>query len=52
MRVVIKIGSALISRGRRFNYRWLSSKVREIADLHRMGHEIIIISSGAVAAGM
>jgi len=52
MRILIKIGSALVSRGRRFNYRWLSSKVREIAGIHREGHEIVIISSGAVAAGM
>ena len=52
MRILIKIGSALVSRGGRFDYRWLSSKVREIARLHRRGYEIIIISSGAVAAGM
>ncbi len=52
MRILIKIGSALISRGDRIDYRWLSGKVSEIAALHRRGHELVIVSSGAVAAGM
>lgn len=52
MRIVIKIGTALISRGNRLNYRWLRAKVREIAALHREGDEIVLVSSGAVAAGM
>lgn len=52
MRIVLKIGSALISRGPRIDYRWMRRKVREIAALHRGGHDIVIVSSGAVAAGM
>ena len=52
MRICIKIGTALISRGNRLNYRWLKGKVREIAALQKQGHELIIVSSGAVAAGM
>jgi glutamate 5-kinase len=52
MRICIKIGTALISRGARLNYRWLKGKVREIAALNKEGHEIVIVSSGAVAAGM
>jgi glutamate 5-kinase len=52
MRICIKIGTALISRGNRLNYRWLKGKVREIAALHKRGNEIVIVSSGAVAAGM
>jgi glutamate 5-kinase len=52
MRILIKIGSAQISKGSRINYRWLKSKVREIAELHEQGNEIILVSSGAVAAGM
>jgi glutamate 5-kinase len=52
MRICIKIGTALISRGNRLNYRWLKGKVREIAALHKQGNEIVIVSSGAVAAGM
>ncbi|UCF99606.1 MAG: glutamate 5-kinase [Spirochaetaceae bacterium] len=52
MRLCIKIGTALISRGNRLNYRWLKGKVREIAALQKRGNEIVIVSSGAVAAGM
>jgi glutamate 5-kinase len=52
MRILIKIGSALISSHNRIQYRWLKGKVREIAGLHRGGHQIILVSSGAVAAGM
>lgn len=52
MRILIKIGTALISRGNRLNYRWLRAKVREIAGLQATGHRIVLVSSGAVAAGM
>jgi glutamate 5-kinase len=52
MRLLIKIGSALISRGSRINYRWLAGKVREIAGLAREGEQIALVTSGAVAAGM
>jgi glutamate 5-kinase len=52
MRTLIKIGSALISQGNRVQYRWLRGKVREITGLHRQGHQIALVSSGAVAAGM
>lgn len=52
MNVLVKIGSALISNGRRINYEWLSEKVAEIAELEHAGDRIILVSSGAVAAGM
>lgn len=52
MRILIKIGSAQISKGSKIHYQWLKSKVREIAELHKKGDEIILVSSGAVAAGM
>lgn len=52
MRICIKVGTALISRNNRLNYRWLKGKVREIAALQKQGNEIAIVSSGAVAAGM
>jgi glutamate 5-kinase len=52
MRICIKIGTALISRDSRLNYRWLKGKVHQIADLQKQGNEIAIVSSGAVAAGM
>ena len=52
MRILIKIGSAQISKGSKIHYKWLKAIVREIAELHKKGNEIIIVSSGAVAAGM
>ena len=52
MRIILKIGSALISKGPCINYRWLKGKVHEIAGLLEQKHEIVIVSSGAVAAGM
>jgi glutamate 5-kinase len=52
MRICIKIGTALISRRNRLSYRWLKGKAREIAALHKQGDEVVIVSSGAVAAGM
>jgi len=52
MRICVKIGTALITQGNRLNYRRLKAKVREIASLFKKGNEIVIISSGAVAAGM
>jgi glutamate 5-kinase len=52
MRLLIKIGSALISRGSRIDYRWLAGKVREIARLARDGEQVALVTSGAVAAGM
>lgn len=52
MKLLIKIGSALISRDNRIDYAWLGKKVDEIASLYREGVQPIIVSSGAVAAGM
>ena len=52
MKVLIKIGSALISRNNRIDYKWLEKKVDEISALYREGIKPIIVSSGAVAAGM
>jgi len=52
MKILIKIGSALISRQNRIDRNWLAAKVDEIAMLYREGHQITVVSSGAVAAGM
>lgn len=52
MRIVVKIGSALISRGHRINYNWIGDKIKEIATLMKEGHQVVLVSSGSVAAGM
>ncbi|MBN2651973.1 MAG: glutamate 5-kinase [Spirochaetales bacterium] len=52
MKVLIKIGSALISRENKIDYDWLEQKVFEISRLADKGYQPIIVTSGAVAAGM
>lgn len=50
-RLVVKIGSALLTDGGRPNGPRLAVLGREIADLRARGVEVIIVSSGAVALG-
>lgn len=51
-RILVKFGSALVSEGPRVRFPWLAQKVWEIAALAAEGTRFIIVSSGAVAAGM
>ncbi len=52
-RIVIKIGSrVLASTGSGLNSRRIKRIAREIVELHQKGFEIVIVSSGAVVAGM
>ncbi|MEK6890542.1 MAG: glutamate 5-kinase [Nanoarchaeota archaeon] len=51
MKIIIKIGSALLSKGNIFNYKFLESTINEISKIHKE-NEIVIITSGAVALGM
>lgn len=50
-RIVIKIGSALLvdTKGAKLREAWLESVSQDVADLHRRGVEVIIVSSGAIA---
>ncbi len=52
MKILVKVGSALISEGPRVRFPWLAQKVWEMAALAGEGHRFLIVSSGAVAAGM
>lgn len=52
-RWVIKIGSALLTNdGRGLDRVAIAGWVAQIADLVKRGHEVVLVSSGAVAAGM
>lgn len=52
-RWVVKIGSALITAdGRGLDREGLAAWVDQIADLIAAGHEVVLVSSGAVAEGM
>lgn len=52
MRLVIKIGSALLTReDNQLNQQFLRNIVRQLAELHQQKHQIILVSSGAMASG-
>lgn len=52
-RWIVKIGSSLITaEGRGLDESHLDDWVAQIAALRRQGHEIVLVSSGAVAEGM
>jgi glutamate 5-kinase len=51
-RVIVKFGTSLLTGGTdRLDKNMMSMLVDQLAELHNQGHEIIIVSSGAVAAG-
>jgi glutamate 5-kinase len=51
-RVVVKIGSQILSSSDGIEEGRLRGLVRELAELHDQKKEIVVVSSGAVAAGM
>lgn len=52
-RVVVKVGtSTLTHRTGRLNIRRVENLVKTLADLQNDGHEIVLVSSGAIALGM
>lgn len=50
-RVVVKVGSAVLTGDDGLNLAVMENLVREIAFLFKSGKEVILVSSGAVAAG-
>ncbi len=51
-RIIAKFGTNLLTGGTgRLDLDIMSTLVRQIVQLHSQGHELIIVSSGAVAAG-
>ena len=52
-RLVVKIGSSLLtSRGEGLDHPALSRWAQQVAELRGMGREVVLVSSGAIAAGM
>ena len=52
-RVVVKVGtSTLTHRTGRLNIRRVENLVKTLSDLQNAGHEIVLVSSGAIALGM
>lgn len=50
-RVVVKVGSAVLADKTGLNRHVLQNLAREISFLHNSGREVILVTSGAVAAG-
>jgi len=51
-RIVIKLGSNLLTSGRQcLDVEMMASLVLQIAALHKQGLQIIMVTSGAIAAG-
>ncbi len=51
-RLVIKLGTNLLTGGgSTLDMKVMSDIVRQVSELHGKGHEVILVSSGAVAAG-
>ena len=52
-RIVVKVGSSILaSVGKGLRYDVFSRLTKEISELKRQGYEIVLVSSGAIAAGM
>jgi glutamate 5-kinase len=52
-RIVVKVGSSILaSVNKGLHYEVFSRLTKEISDLKRQGCEIVLVSSGAIAAGM
>ena len=54
MKVVIKIGTGVLTRGERvtLHHAMIARLTQAIADLNAAGHQCIVVSSGAVGAGL
>ena len=50
-RIVVKIGSALLVDEGRIRRSWLHALADDIAQLRREGRQVLVVTSGAIAAG-
>ena len=52
-RIVVKVGTSTLShKGGRMNIRHVENLVKVLSDLKNAGHEIILVSSGAIGMGV
>ena len=53
MRIVIKVGSSTLTYATGdLNIRHFENLVKVLSDIKNAGHEVVLVSSGAVAMGM
>jgi glutamate 5-kinase len=52
-RIVVKVGSSILASPEKgLHFEVFSNLAKEISELKRQGYEIVLVSSGAIAAGM
>jgi glutamate 5-kinase len=51
-RCVVKVGSGVLTQDEGLNVKVIKRLAREIASLMDQGHQVILVSSGAIASGM
>ncbi|NLA10903.1 MAG: glutamate 5-kinase, partial [Firmicutes bacterium] len=52
-RIVVKVGTRLLTHENgQLNLNFIERLVRELADLKNQGKQIVLVSSGAIGAGM
>ena len=53
MRIVIKVGTSTLTHGTgKLNIRRVESLCKVMSDLKNAGHEVVLVSSGAIAMGV
>ena len=53
MRIVVKVGTSTLAYGTgRLNIRHTEQLVKVLSDLKNAGHEVILVSSGAIGMGV
>ena len=51
-RIVVKIGTSTLTHdGGEINFRSFERLARVLTEIHNMGHEVVLVSSGAIAVG-
>lgn len=50
-RIVVKVGSAVLTDGNSMNLRVINNIAKELSTMQSAGREVVLVSSGAVAAG-
>ena len=52
MRIVVKVGTSTLAYATgRMNLRRIEQLCKALSDLKNMGHEVVFVSSGAIAMG-
>ncbi|MDD5720989.1 MAG: glutamate 5-kinase [Candidatus Pacebacteria bacterium] len=52
MRIVIKVGTQVISDKKGLNKRRIRQIIKEIDELFKLGHEVVLVTSGAIGTGL